>query len=62
MQRARPSCSTTSFLLLYCDNYWPMRLDRMWERVRARRAPAMVTVYRNRDGYTRDNVRIEGDG
>lgn len=20
------------FLLLYCDNYWPMRIDRMWER------------------------------
>ena len=35
-----------SFLLLYCDNYWPMRMDDMWRRFRGAR--------RHRDG---DRVR-----
>ena len=25
------------FLLLYCDNYWPMQMERMWRRFTARR-------------------------
>ena len=33
----------------------------MWSEYERIGAAAMVTVYRNRDGYTRDNVRIEGD-
>jgi D-glycero-D-manno-heptose 1,7-bisphosphate phosphatase len=49
------------FLLLYCDNYLPLDLDRMWSAYRSAGAAAMVTIYRNRDGYTRDNVRVEGD-
>ena len=49
------------FLLLYCDNYLPFDFDRMWREYERIGAAAMVTVYRNRDGYTRDNVRIEGD-
>src|SRR5215216_6025671 len=40
-----------TFLLMYCDNYWPMQLDRMWRRYRALAAPAMVSVYANRDGF-----------
>jgi histidinol-phosphate phosphatase family protein len=40
-----------SFLLLYCDNYWPMRMEHMWRRFRELDVPAMVTVYANRDGY-----------
>src|SRR5262245_2777636 len=47
-----------NFLLLYCDNYWPMRFSTMWERYAMSRAPAMVTVYRNTDGYTRSNVQV----
>lgn len=50
------------FLLLYCDNYWPMAMDRMWQRFLAAGAPAMVTVYRNRDGYSRDCVRVDEEG
>ena len=46
------------FLFLYSDNYWPLRMERLWgDYVRADR-PAIVTVYRNRDGYTRSNVRV----
>jgi D-glycero-D-manno-heptose 1,7-bisphosphate phosphatase len=50
------------FLLLYCDNYWPMSMTRMWQRYVAAGAPAMITVYSNKDGYTRNSVRVEPDG
>ncbi len=49
------------FLLLYCDNYWPMQLGRMWHRFAAANVPAMVTVYANTDSYTRHTVRVDGD-
>lgn len=49
------------FLLLYGDNYWPLQLDRMWQRFVAADPAAMTTIYRNRDGYSRDNVRLVED-
>lgn len=50
------------FLLLYCDNYWPMRIEKMWPQFVASGAPAMITVYTNKDGYTRNSVRVGPDG
>ena len=50
------------FLLMYCDNDWPLAFDRMWAQFAASDACAQVTVYRNRDGYTRDNIRVGTDG
>jgi D-glycero-D-manno-heptose 1,7-bisphosphate phosphatase len=50
------------FLLLYCDNYWPMQMEKMWPRFIASHAPAMITVYTNKDGYTRNSVRVDPDG
>jgi len=50
------------FLLLYCDNYWPMSITAMWQRYVAAGAPAMITVYSNKHGYTRNSVRVEADG
>lgn len=50
------------FLLLYCDNYWPMQIDKMWPRFAAANVPAMITVYTNKDGYTRNSVRVDRDG
>jgi D-glycero-D-manno-heptose 1,7-bisphosphate phosphatase len=49
------------FLLLYCDNYWPMRMDDMWRRFLDLDVPAMVTVYANRDDYRpgKDSVLVE---
>ena len=49
------------FLLMYCDNYWPMPLAAMWERFVALKPLAMVTIYRNADNYTRSNVRVGED-
>jgi len=60
--RARDQLDPT-FLLLYCDNYWPISLERMWQSFASKpRAVAQVTVYRNRDGFTRNNMRIGSDG
>lgn len=50
------------FLLLYCDNYWPMQIDKMWPRFITSGAPAMITVYSNKDDYTRHSVRVGPDG
>ncbi len=50
------------FLLMYCDNYWPMQMDRMWPRFAAAGVPAMITVYSNKDGYTTNSVRVDGEG
>lgn len=55
-------CLDDCFLLLYCDNYWPMQIDRMWQRFVAADVPAMLTIYSNRDGYTRDCARVDEDG
>jgi histidinol-phosphate phosphatase family protein len=46
------------FLFLYSDNYWPLQMDRLWADYERLGRPAMVTVYRNLDGYTRSNVRV----
>ena len=46
------------FLLLYCDNYWPMQFDKMWGRFVSSSAHAMITVYKNKDAYTRNSVRV----
>jgi D-glycero-D-manno-heptose 1,7-bisphosphate phosphatase len=51
-----------AFLLMYCDNYWPMQMDRMWARFRRAGAPALLTVYTNTDGYTKRSVRVDAEG
>ena len=51
-----------TFLLMYCDNYWPMDFDSMWRRFTDSGATAQVTVYDNMDGYTRNNLRIDIEG
>ena len=50
------------FLLLYSDNYWPIQIEKMWSRFSAAGVPAMITVYSNRDGYTKNCVRLDDDG
>ncbi|MBI4354250.1 MAG: HAD-IIIA family hydrolase [Candidatus Omnitrophica bacterium] len=50
------------FLFMYCDNYWPMSFEVMWTRYRSLNVPAMLTVYRNAEGYSRDNVRVDEQG
>lgn len=50
------------FFLMYCDNYWPIAFDPMWKHYLANHWAAQVTVYDNRDGLTRSNLRVGADG
>jgi D-glycero-D-manno-heptose 1,7-bisphosphate phosphatase len=50
------------FLLMYCDNYWPMQFDRLWSQYVSAGASALITVYGNKDRYSRDTVKIGPDG
>ena len=50
------------FLLLYCDNYWPMAMDKMWQRFVESQAPMMVTVYTNKDNYTKNVLKVDEVG
>jgi histidinol-phosphate phosphatase family protein len=50
------------FLLLYCDNYWPMQMNRLWARFREAGKPGLITVYSNKDGYSRGSVLLDHDG
>jgi histidinol-phosphate phosphatase family protein len=47
------------FLLMYCDNIWPLPFERLEQAYRASGAPMQVVVYENDDDYTRDNLRVE---
>jgi D-glycero-D-manno-heptose 1,7-bisphosphate phosphatase len=51
-----------TFLLLYCDNYWPMPFDAMWKNYVESGAKGQITVYSNSDGYTRDSVIVGENG
>src|SRR5688572_26296624 len=50
------------FLLMYCDNYWPMPMDKMWVRFSGANVLSMITIYSNKDAYTSSNVRVGDDG
>jgi len=50
------------FLLMYCDNYWPMNFTRMWQKFNSYDVSALVTVYMNRDNYTKSNIRLDENG
>ncbi len=49
-------------LLMYCDNYWPLDLDALSRHFAERSASAQITVYSNRDDYSRNNVAVDADG
>lgn len=50
------------FMLLYCDNYWPMCFDALWRQYLSKNVLALVIVYQNADGYTRDNLIVDAEG
>jgi D-glycero-D-manno-heptose 1,7-bisphosphate phosphatase len=49
------------FLLLYCDNYWPLNLQKMYTKFRESQTDALVTIYGNKDGYTKSNCIVDKD-
>ncbi|MBM32200.1 MAG: histidinol phosphate phosphatase [Chloroflexi bacterium] len=44
------------FLLIYCDNYWPIDLKGILEKFNSENNLAQITVYDNKFGYTKNNV------
>ncbi len=50
------------FMLVYCDNYWPLPMDRMWRRFTQANVPMMVTVYSNLDNYTKNALKVDDAG
>jgi histidinol-phosphate phosphatase family protein len=49
------------FLLLYCDNYWPLNLQKMYTKFIESQTDALVTIYGNKDGYTKSNCIVDKD-
>lgn len=54
------------FLLMYCDNYWPVNLKKMTDFYSNMGRLAMTTVYNNKDGFgeygKENNVSVSDDG
>lgn len=48
----------TTFLLLYSDNYWPLNLEQLESFYDKQNTLASVVVYRNRYGYTKNNMFV----
>lgn len=51
-----------NFLIMYCDNYCPISLDRLEQLHFEKEALITFTAYENQDGYTKNNLRIAEDG
>jgi len=47
------------FLLMYSDNYWPLNLDKLYSFHKEKAFSATVTVYSNKDNFTRNNVKVK---
>lgn len=50
------------FLLMYCDNYWPLNLGKLKQLHCKNQTAATVTVYTNKDGITRNNIYVDENG
>ena len=50
------------FLLMYCDNYWPLDLKSLMAFHKKKQTAATVTVYTNKDGITRNNIYVNENG
>lgn len=50
------------FLLLYCDNYWPLQLFKLVEYYKSHPSDVLVTVYSNKDNSTKNNILVDNSG
>lgn len=55
-------CLADRFLLMYCDNYCPIDYNRLVEEADKNDSDVQLSVYANKDGYTKDNLRVDADG
>lgn len=61
LRAALPKLQDT-FLFLYCDNYCPVNYAKLLEEYGRNDALIQLTAYANRDGYTKDNLKLAADG
>lgn len=47
------------FLLLYCDNYWPLKLKNLVDFFHQNKSDVLVTAYSNLDNSTKNNIHIK---
>ena len=54
------------FLLMYCDNYWPLNLKRLLKFFEEHKTQASTTVYTNKDGKgeygAENNIYVDAEG
>jgi D-glycero-D-manno-heptose 1,7-bisphosphate phosphatase len=51
-----------NFLLMYCDNYWPLNLKNLLEYHNNHSVLATVTIYTNKDNFTKSNMKVDNQG
>ena len=50
------------FLLMYCDNYWPLNIKKLVDFYNKHNGLVSVTVYTNKDKITKNNILIDEEG
>jgi len=51
-----------NFLLMYCDNYWPLNLKKLVKYHDNHNVLATVTIYTNKDNFTKSNMEVDNQG
>lgn len=50
------------FLLMYCDNYWPLQLKKIVSFFEEHPSEVLTTIYSNLDNPTRNNINVDSEG
>lgn len=50
------------FLLMYCDNYWPLQLEKLEKFYKEKKIDVSVVAYSNKDNFTKNNILIDSQG
>lgn len=50
------------FLLMYCDNYCPIDFKKLVDYSVKNEALLQMSVYSNKDGYTKNNLKLDNNG
>ena len=51
-----------NFLLMYCDNYWPLNLKKLVKYHDEHNVLTTVTIYTNKDNFTKSNMKVDNQG
>ena len=51
-----------NFLLMYCDNYWPLNFKKLVKYHNNHNVLATVTIYTNKDNFTKSNMKVDDQG